>query len=127
MGSMAVNFARMRHFLPAGDFDRSAHQGELIKAIARKVSASQEKPGFMERALLAVVNDLDTGLSPAEIYRLAHAVTAVRPGRLQSCVLDGSIGNVGGASIVFPDIAEARAFGNDTRRDAHLNNRRICN
>jgi polyisoprenyl-teichoic acid--peptidoglycan teichoic acid transferase len=119
-GTYALDFGRMRHFLPRGDFDRSAHQGELIKAIARKVDANQDKPGFIEKGLLAVVRELHTDLSPAELFRLAEAVTQIKPNRIKDCVLQGSIGNVGGASIVFPDLAMARRLGNATRKDARL-------
>ena len=120
MGPMAVNFGRMRHFLPAGDFDRSANQGLLIQAIARKVHASQNKPGFIESALVTVAKSMSTDLSPVELYRLAQAATEIDPGKLKACVLRGSIGNVGGASIVHPDLGQARRLGNETRRDATL-------
>lgn len=119
-GRLAVNFGRMRHFLPRGDFDRSAHQSELIKAIARKVDAREDRPGFMERGLLAVVNELHTDLSPAELFRLAQAATTVDPSRIKSCVLQGAIGNVGGASVVLPSLAQARRLGDATRKDAKL-------
>jgi len=119
-GMYALDFGRMRHFLPRGDFDRSAHQGELIKAIARKVKANQNKPGFIEKGLLAVVRDLHTDLSPTELFRLAEAVTQIDPARIKDCVLQGSIGSVGAASVVFPDLAMARRLGNATRADARL-------
>ncbi len=125
-GLDAVYFGRMRHFLPAGDFDRSANQSELIKAVARKVKAKQDVPGFIEKGLLSVVSELRTTLSPAALFRLAQAATAVKPGKLRSCVLTGSFGNVGGASIIFPNRAQATAIGNDVRRDARLDDRGIC-
>lgn len=120
MGPMAVNFARMRHFLPRGDFDRSANQGLLIQAIARKVHANQHRPGFVESALVTVAKSMATDLSPVELYRLAQAATEIDPGKLRACVLNGSIGNVGGASIVFPDLRQARRLADETRRDATL-------
>jgi LCP family protein required for cell wall assembly len=119
-GRLAVNFGRMRHFLPGGDFDRSAHQSELIKAIVRKVDANEDRPGFFERGMLAVVNELHTDLSPAELFRLAQAAATVDPGKIRSCVLQGSIGNIGGASVVLPSLAQARRLGNATRKDARL-------
>ncbi len=78
----ALIFGRVRHPLPRGDFDRSANQQELLRSILRKVRVHQSEPGFMERGLLASVKFMDTDLSPAELYRLAQAVTAIRPGRL---------------------------------------------
>lgn len=119
-GVLALNFGRMRHFLPAGDFDRSAHQGELIKAIARKVDANEDKPGFLERGVLSVIRQLKTDLSPGELFRLAQAASVVRPEALTACVLPGGIGNIGGASVVIPNLSEARRLGDATRGDARL-------
>jgi LCP family protein required for cell wall assembly len=119
-GLAAVHFGRMRHFLPRGDFDRSAHQGELIKAIARKVDANEDRPGFIEHGLLAVVRELNTDLSPTELFRLAQAVTTIRPSRIRDCVLQGGIANIGGASVVIPDLSQARRLGDAAREDATL-------
>jgi polyisoprenyl-teichoic acid--peptidoglycan teichoic acid transferase len=119
-GFEALAFGRMRHFLPRGDFDRSGHQQELLRAILKKVRAKQDKPGFLEHGIYSAINNLNTTLSPAELYRLAQAVTDVNPRRLKGCVLNGTIGDIGGASIVFPDLAQAKRLGADTRRDARL-------
>ncbi len=119
-GVRALHFGRMRHYLPRGDFDRSAHQGELVKAIARKVDANEHRPGFIEKGLLSVIRNLNTSLSPSELFRLAQAVTVVRPGRIKDCVLNGAIGNIGGASVVLPDLGQARRLGDATRKDAKL-------
>jgi len=119
-GRMAVNFGRMRHFLPRGDFNRSAHQSELIKAIARKVDAKEDKAGFIEAGVLAVVQELKTNLTPSELYRLAQAVTSINPRKLKSCVLNGRGASIGGASVVLPDLAQARRLADATRKDAKL-------
>jgi anionic cell wall polymer biosynthesis LytR-Cps2A-Psr (LCP) family protein len=119
-GDQALFFTRARHFLPRGDFDRSANQQEALRGILRQVRAHAGDPGFMERALLSVLRNLDTGLPPQDVYRLAQAATAVDPGKLKGCVLDGSFGTVNGASIIFPDTAQARRLGDDARRDATL-------
>lgn len=116
----ALFFSRARHFLPRGDFDRSANQQEMLRAILRRVRLMQDRPGFMERALLAVASNLTTDLSPAELYRLAQALTGIDPSTMPTCVLDGSYGFVNGASIVFPDVAQARRLGDDARNDAQL-------
>jgi LCP family protein required for cell wall assembly len=117
----ALIFGRVRHPLPAGDFDRSADQQELLRGILRKVRAHQSDPGFMERGLMASVKYLDTDLTPAQLYRLAQGVTGIEPWKIKSCVVQGGTGDVGGASVVFPDVAQARRLGNDARRDGTLN------
>src|SRR3954453_18982223 len=79
----ALIFGRVRHPLPRGDFDRSANQQELLRSILRKVRAHQQQPGFMERGVLASVKNMNTDLAPSELYRLAQAVTAIKPGKLK--------------------------------------------
>ena len=116
----ALFFSRARHFLPRGDFDRSANQQEMLRAILRRVRLMQDQPGFMERALLSVATNLTTDLSPAELYRLAQALTGIDPSTMPTCVLDGSYGFVNGASIIFPDVAQARRLGNEARNDARF-------
>ena len=116
----ALIFGRIRHGLPRGDFDRSMNQQELLRSILRKVRAHESQPGFMERGLLASVKFMDTDLTPSQLYRLAQAVTAIQPGRLKGCVLDGSTGSAGGASVVFPNVGQARRLGNDARKDGQL-------
>jgi polyisoprenyl-teichoic acid--peptidoglycan teichoic acid transferase len=117
----ALIFGRVRHPLPRGDFDRSANQQELLRSILRKVRAHEQQPGFMERGVLASVKNMNTDLAPSELYRLAQAVTAIKPGRLKGCVVQGPTGNAGGASVVFASVAQARRLGNDARKDATLN------
>ena len=118
----ALIFGRVRHPLPRGDFDRSGNQQELLRSILRKVRAHESQPGFMEHGLLAAVRNMDTNLRPAELFRLAQAVTAVRPGKLRGCVIGGTTGYAGAASVVFPNVGQARRIGNDARRDATVNN-----
>ncbi len=119
-GPQALFFGRARHFLPRGDFDRSANQQELLRAILRKVRAQQDQPGFMERGVLSATRNLYTDLSPTEIYRLAQGATRVDPERFHGCVVNGSYGFVNGASIVFPNREQARRIASDARADAEL-------
>jgi polyisoprenyl-teichoic acid--peptidoglycan teichoic acid transferase len=116
----ALIFGRVRHPLPRGDFDRSANQEELLRGILRRVRARESTPGFMERGLLAAVRSMDTDLGPAQLYRLAQAVTGIDPARLRGCVITGSTGYAGAASVVYPDVAQARRLGRDARRDGTL-------
>ena len=116
----ALFFARARHYLPGGDFDRSANQQELLRGLLRGLRARADEPVFVERAVVAAASRLRTDLGPAELYRLAHAATPVDPARVQGCVVRGSYGYVGAASVVFPDVAQARRLGADARADAHF-------
>jgi len=116
----ALIFGRVRHPLPRGDFDRSANQQELLRSILRKVRPNVSKPGYMERGLMAAVRYMNTDLKPTELFRLAQGVTDVKPWALKGCVVQGGTGNVGGASVVFPNVGQARRLGNDARRDGTL-------
>jgi LCP family protein required for cell wall assembly len=119
----ALIFGRVRHPLPRGDFDRSGNQEELLRAILRNVRAHRSKPGFMERGLLAAITNMDTDVGPAELFRLAQAVTDVDPAKLRGCVVIGPTGYAGAASVVYPDVAMARRLGNDARKDGTLDGR----
>lgn len=116
----ALFFSRARHYLPRGDFDRSANQQEMLRAILRRVRERQDDPGFMERALVSVAAHLNTDVPPVELYRLAQALTAIDPATMPTCVLDGSFGFVNEASIIFPDLAQARRLADDARNDARF-------
>ena len=118
-GFEALFFGRARHFLPNGDFDRSANQQELLAGILREIRAKQDEPGFMERG--ALVGDEATctrTCRPRSSTSSAQAATAIDPSRLEGCVLNGSYGTVNGASIVFPDTAQAQRLGDEARDDA---------
>lgn len=119
-GYDAMAFSRIRHNLLRGDFDRSANQERVLRGIQAKVRARADQPGFMERGVLSVMAHLHTDLPPAELFRLAQAMARVEPGKITSCVVQGSIGNIGGASVVLPYTSQARMLGNEARKDATL-------
>jgi polyisoprenyl-teichoic acid--peptidoglycan teichoic acid transferase len=119
-GYDALAFGRIRKSLIRGDFDRSANQQRVLRGIHAKVRAKRDVPGFLDRGVLSVLSNLRTNLTPAELYRLAHAMTQIQPGKITTCVLQGGIGNVGGASVVLPNLAMARSLGDRARKDATL-------
>lgn len=116
----ALSYARIRKALLRGDFDRSANQSRVIKGIQQAVREKSTRPGWLEDKLLNSMQYMATDASPAEVYRLARVVAAVRPGKITSCVLQGSIGNVGGASVVLPYVAQAKEMAAEARDDATL-------
>jgi hypothetical protein len=66
------------------------------------------------------MQNMSTNASPSEIYRLARAVAAVQPSKITQCVLQGGIGDIGGASVVLPYVDQAQRFGDEARTDATL-------
>jgi len=120
-GYDAMAFSRIRHTLPRGDFDRSAHQEIVLKGIQAKVRAHADKPGFIEHGVLDAMSHMYTNLPPTELFRLAQVMAQVDPSKVRSCVVQGGIGtSSGGASIVLPYVAAARDMGNQIRKDGTL-------
>lgn len=120
-GLQAMVFARLRKPFPRGDFDRSANQQRTLLGILRRVHANRDEPGFVERGVFGVLRNLDTpNATPGELYRLAHAAATVDPDKFRGCVINGSTGYVGAASVVFPDLGQARRIAAKVRGDARL-------
>ena len=105
----AMVFARIRKNLIGGDFDRSANQQRVLRGIQGKVRAKAHVPGFIERGVLSVMQHLHTDLPPAELFRLAQAMAHVEPSKITNCVIQGGIGNIGGASVVIPNVTRRAA------------------
>ncbi|MBU2110857.1 MAG: LCP family protein, partial [Actinobacteria bacterium] len=103
-GYHAMAFARIRKTLAGGDFARSANQQRVLRGIQARVASQSGRPGFMERGVMSVLQHMATGEGPATLFRLAQLVARVDPGRITTCVVPGRIGNVGGASIVLPNV-----------------------
>jgi hypothetical protein len=75
----------------------------------------------MERGVMTVLNNLDTpNIGPFELYRLAHAAARVKPAKFRTCVVGGSTGYVGAASVVFANVGQARSIARRARADATL-------
>jgi LCP family protein required for cell wall assembly len=120
-GYDALAYSRIRHSLPTGDFERSAHQEIVLKAIQAKVRANAHKPGFIEHGVLDAMSHMYTNLPPGELFQLAEILAQVDPGKVRSCVVQGGIGtSSGGASIVLPYVSQARDMGDQIRGDATL-------
>ena len=119
-GYGALAFSRSRKALLRGDFERSANQQRTIRGIHAKIRANAAKPGFIEKGVLSVLQNLDAQVPPTALYRIAQAITQVQPGKVTGCVVLGGIGNIGGASVVFPNVSQARRYGNDARNDATI-------
>jgi LCP family protein required for cell wall assembly len=119
-GYNAMAFSRIRKGLAGGDFDRSANQQRTLRGIHARIRAQAGRPGFIERGVMTVMEHMATNADPGELFALAQAVAQVDPRRITTCVVRGRVGFVGAASVVFPDVAQARRLGRDARSDATL-------
>lgn len=119
-GYGAMAFARTRKTLPGGDFDRSANQQIVLRGIHAKIRARAAQPGFIEQGVLSVMKRMHTNVPPGELFRIAQAVAQVDPAKITGCVVQGGIGDVGGASVVLPYVDQARRYGDAARNDATI-------
>lgn len=119
-GYNVVSFGRIRKTLPGGDFDRSANQQRVLKGFQAKVAENADKAGWIERGVLSVMDNVDTNLAPAELFKIAQAIAQVDPKKVTNCVVQGGIGNIGGASVVLPNTDAAKRYGDDARNDATI-------
>lgn len=119
-GYSALTFARVRKSLPGGDFDRSANQQRVLRGIHATIRAKAGRPGFVERGVASVLEHLHTDLPPTELFRLAQAIVQVDPAQVTGCVIPGGIGDVGGASVVLPNVDQARRYVDQARKDATI-------
>lgn len=119
-GYNAMAFSRIRKGLAGGDFDRSANQQRTLRGIHARIRSQADRPGFIERGVMTVMAHMATDASPQELYELAQAVAQVDPRRITTCVVQGRVGYVGAASVVFPNVAQARRLGREARADATL-------
>jgi len=58
--------------------------------------------------------------APTDLYRLAQAVTQIRPDRVSGCVVPGTTVEIEGASYVEADEEVAERLGADAETDAVL-------
>lgn len=119
-GYEAMAFSRIRKSLPGGDFDRSANQQRTLRGIYARIRSQADRPGFIERGIMTVMQHTSTNLPPGELFKLAQIVAQVDPSKISTCVVHGSIGSMGAASVVFPFVSDARRYGHDARRDATI-------
>ena len=121
-GYTSLAYARVRKGLIGGDFDRSANQQRILRGIHAKIREKASTRGFLERGVMAAMANMETDVSPAVLYRIAHALTTLQARKFTTCVVQGAIGNVGGASVVLPYTDQARSYGDQARDDATIEN-----
>ena len=119
-GYEAMAFSRIRKSLAGGDFARAANQQRTLRGIYARIRAQADRPGFIERGIMTVMKHTQTNVPPGELFKLAQIVAQVDGSKISTCVVHGSIGTMGTASVVFPFVSQARRYGNDARKDATI-------
>ena len=88
--------------------------------LLQQVQEQEDEEGFMERVTLAGLSGFQADAAPTDLYRLAQAVTQVRPDRTSGCVVPGTTVEIEGASYVEADEEIAQRLGRDAVNDAVL-------
>ena len=83
-GYRRMAFSRIRKSLAGGDFDRSANQQRVLRGIQSRIATRADEPGFIERGVMTVMRNMDTNLSPAELFELAQVVAQVDPRKIRT-------------------------------------------
>jgi hypothetical protein len=63
------------------------------------------------------MRNLHADLSPVQLFKLGHVLADIDPAKVTNCVVQGSIGNIRGQSVVLPFVAAAHRMGEDAKRD----------
>ena len=116
-----LDFARTRKDLSNYDFTRVANHQALLLGLLMKVQEREDEEGFMEQVTLAGLSGFQAADAvPTDLYRLAQAVTQIRPDRVSGCVVPGTTVEIAGASYVEADEEVAERLGSDAETDAVL-------
>lgn len=119
-GSQALDLARTRKTLPRGDFDRSLHQGLLMVSALEQFRAEYAKDaGRMFTWLGSGLRNVETDLSIDELTLLANLSLQVKPVNVTNLVATGSVGSVGGMSVVNLS-SENQALWDDMADDGYI-------
>jgi LCP family protein required for cell wall assembly len=120
-GNEALALARARHALPSGDFGRSLNQGRILIAALDTLRHSFQRRGIAALFpwAVAAARDLLTDLTLSDVIDLLLAAPAFDPDHVRNEVAQGSVGSVGGRSVVFLG-AGAQAQFRDLARDGLL-------
>jgi LCP family protein required for cell wall assembly len=104
-GTQALEFSRTRKTLSHGDFDRSMNQGRvMLAALTQFRDEFADDPAALFRWLGIGVRNVETDVPLSELLTLAFTASEVPPKRVTNLVAVGSVGNVGGLSVVnLPD------------------------
>lgn len=101
-GNGALAFSRNRHFV-RGDFERTENQLRLMLHVMRQIRAEfPSNPTKLVKYMGILSRYVELDLPYGEAFRLAMAAVSVDPRSVQSYTVQGSIADVGGASVVMP-------------------------
>ena len=100
-GHDVLSYARTRHSLPLGDFDRSLNQGVVLtSALAQFRTEYAKDPNRLYTWLGAGLRNTETSVPIDELIRLAGLAQSLPVGKVTNLVALGSSGMQGSQSVV---------------------------
>lgn len=109
-GDLALRFARSRH-IDGGDYNRTQNQALLILSALGEVRAAGTSPADTVRYLGILARHTTlTGMSTADLYRLARVGVGIDPANVKSVLVPSSGALIGGTSYVIPTADAASLF-----------------
>lgn len=99
-GKRALALSRVRKTIPGGDFRRSRHQGQLLRAVHRHLRRNKSDLWTVTNTLALFSRNVHTDIPHHQLFRLASLALQIKPGDVRQIPLGGGTGFVGGASVV---------------------------
>ena len=119
-GPEALGYARTRHSLPLGDFDRSLNQGRLmVSALAQFRGEFAKDTGTMFTWIGAGLRNTQTTLPIDELTKLAYLAMDIPATNVTNLVALGAGGMVGSMSVVYLSDAN-QALWQDLGADGYI-------
>jgi LCP family protein required for cell wall assembly len=110
-GKEALAFARDRHSVPNGDFDRSRNQGRLLLAALTKLRANFEKdPGRLFVWISLGWRNVRTDLAFQTLLDLGLTATQIPSKNVNNRLVPATVGTVGEQSVVFISSSASSLF-----------------
>jgi polyisoprenyl-teichoic acid--peptidoglycan teichoic acid transferase len=122
-GREALLFAQTRLFGDAPgppDFIRVANHQDLLLGLLAGLQERDAERGFVESMALSAIEGIDAeDASPLDLYRLLNALTSVKRGKADGCVLVGrEEEDAAGNQIIIADADLADRLGREAADDA---------
>ncbi|WP_442792088.1 LCP family protein [Micromonospora sp. NBC_01796] len=111
-GATALDYARQRYDLPAGDFDRQRHQQQLLRAIMDKASASdlRTNPLKLDQVIRAVGASLTVDTNGKPTQDILFDLRGLRPEAMRGIQVPSRSEMIGDTSYVVLDDSATGLF-----------------
>lgn len=112
-GYQVLAYARARKSFMGGDVARTTHQGDILKALVRKLGTeTATDPSVMLRWIAATRQHARFDIGADEMFRLGILATQVKAKDVGSVTIPVSLGHMGAASVVFIGSGAATIYKN---------------